>query len=43
MRDIDPADRQAVVTIGLALLLLGGLLFILTSVLKFKFVLGISD
>lgn len=43
MRDLDPQDRQAVVTIGLALILLAGLLFIITHLLKFRFVMGIAD
>lgn len=43
MRDLDPQDRQAVTTIALALILLAGLLFVITAVLKFRFVVGISD
>jgi hypothetical protein len=43
MRDMDPQDRQAVITIGLALFFLAAVLFLITQVLKFRFVVGISD
>ncbi len=41
--DIDPANRQAAITIAVALVLLAGTLFVVTRFLHFKFVVGVGD
>ena len=43
MNDNDADDTYAVWTLAGGLLILGALLFLVTRILKFKFVLGVGD